>query len=610
MRKYLFGLIGFVAFGMLAGVGSVQAQVQVEVVRDYQVSNAGEMQVKEVENIRNTFKDRYIPRGTERQQFFVISAESTDKRAEVAETIYNSLSFQIDGRAGTYRKVSSENIYGIAYNLPRDLSAGQSLKIQVTYNHPELAERSGGILDAYIPAFSSDFQFSQGSTAYTYKTTLHLPSDSGQENIISVEPLTRRSEGGFEIYEFAQEKLKGAFVWVQRGSQQVFDFTLTQELPATENASVGNLDEYQVILPRDIAEVYVAQKVYFRELSPTPLAVQSDEYGNLIATYRKRSDEKLTVRVKGYAVVTHQRGELTSAGKLADVSQLQDYQQYLQPAEYWEVKSTAIGEFATTSVAQEQDVYKVVSGLYTSVVNRIDYSQVKRFGLNERQGALRTLQGGAAVCMEYSDLYLTLLRNRGVPARAVFGYGYDSRLSADAQEAHQWVQAYLPGYQNWASIDVTWGESGTQVIGGDLNHFYTHVAVADPNSPPVLSRLALSSSATELPGPQFSVSVRADLPAGEYLTPQDLLQRHPPVPGFLGDYYVQALREKFTASATSLFSEPRRIDMQGWLLLVSTIVLGVALLVVILRLVWLTVRGFFRVLWKLFSREPRPKPRL
>ena len=55
--------------------------------------------------------------------------------------------------------------------------------------------------------------------------------------------------------------------------------------------------------------------------------------------------------------------------------------------------------------------------------------------------------------MEYSDLFLTLARAQGIPARAAFGYGYDARIGENQQDAHQWVQVYLPGMKEWLSID-------------------------------------------------------------------------------------------------------------------------------------------------------------
>jgi hypothetical protein len=271
--------------------------------------------------------------------------------------------------------------------------------------------------------------------------------------------------------------------------------------------------------------------------------------------------------------------------------------EYLQPAEYWEVNAPAIKQVAAAEANGEDDIYKLVSNVYKSTVDSIDYSEVKKFGINQRQGALTTLEGGAAVCMEYSDLYLTKLRALGVPARATFGYGYDSKLGSDSQEAHQWVQVYFPKFQKWVSVDVTWGESGVDILGGDLNHFYTHVAHEDPNTPSVLTRLSLSQSDVELSSPRYELEVVDNLPSDSgagndtgneadmnLMTTEALLSayRQEKTGASSDNYYLAALLNKYMASFYSLFTNPEVIDTQGWVMILGTfaIILGVFLAVV------------------------------
>lgn len=582
-----FGIL-CLSFGLTTAYNQVQAQIEVEVDREFILSKQGVMSVAENESLTNKFSDRYLPGGSSRSYFFVISAQESSERTAVANIIYNSLTVVLNGEQIDFQRVKEGENYGITYSLRRRLNPNEKQTVRISYIHPELGEKVGGLVDAYIPAFAENFQFQLESTTYRYRTRLKIPKSSGEENIVSVEPASKFSEGDFDVYVFNQDSLIGKFVWVQRGNQQVYKFQLRQQVLATEAKQSGGINQYRMVLPRDIDEVRVAQTVYFTRITPEPLVVAKDSEANIIGVFRAPADRDFEIVLEGYAVVKNKgQGKISGAGRINEIDRVK-FKKYLQPAEFWEVNAKEVEGKVETEVGDQEDVLTILNQLYGSVVEEIDYSQVKRFGLNERQGALKTLQGGAAVCMEYSDLYLTLLRNKGIPARAAFGYGYDSRLGADAQEAHQWVQAYLPEQDNWVSIDVTWGEAGPQLIGGDLNHFYTHVAAVDPNTPSVLSRLTIGAGASDLVGPEFEIEVLAELPINpeSARTNQKLLQQYPGELSSERGYYLAVITSKYKASLTNLFSQPSQIDLQGWLLLGLSSLGLLIILALGLKVVW------------------------
>ncbi|MFW5702761.1 MAG: transglutaminase-like domain-containing protein [Candidatus Dojkabacteria bacterium] len=586
-------LIALLAVGwLLFGAGQVEALVDVEVDRVYTLSEQGVMSVSETETITNTFDNQFIPAGSERKHYFVISAQEPEQREQVAEAIYDTLRVSIQSNPVSFTRFQEGNLYGASYKTTSQLNPKEIQRVQIRYVHPELGERVGGLLDAYIPAFSEDFEFEQGNTKYTYRTRLRIPSSAGTENIVSVEPNSNFSEGNFDVYVFDQNKLLGKFVWVQRGDSQVYKFSLVQPLLPTAERASGDINRYKIIIPRDMVEERIEQRIYLTEISPEPIGINVDADGNLIGVFQVDANEETDVRIEGYALLQNRGAERRLsevAGSLEALDEVDGSSAdvYLSESEFWEVGNSAIQEAALEKGGETTDVYELASNIYEQVVAEIDYSEVKRFGINESQGALRTLEGGAAVCMEYSDLYLSLLRARGVPTRAAFGYGYDSRLAGNAQEPHQWVQVYLPGTNSWITVDVTWGETGANVIGGDLNHFFTHVASSDPNTPSVLSRLSLSGGG-ELLSPEFEVEVVESIPENveqEALTQEELLEKYPEVEANSQDYYLETLRSKYLASWENLAGgRTNEIDTQGWLLMVSSILLGVVALLVFVNL--------------------------
>jgi len=238
-------------------------------------------------------------------------------------------------------------------------------------------------------------------------------------------------------------------------------------------------------------------------------------------------------------------------GKLSEITQ--DFQsQYLSPAKYWEVNNSKIQSQAKQIRGTQTNVYDITTQTYEFVVNRIDYSDVKRFGINERQGAVKTLEGGAAVCMEYSDLYLTLMRAQGIPARAAFGYGYDPKLSSSSQESHQWVQVYAPALDEWVSVDVTWGENGPALIGGDLNHFYTHVASKSPNDPPGIASSGFGN--LDLESAEYKIDVLSSLPNEDFLTSSELLEKYPYTGENVDEGFIDLAKSKIEATYTNVIN--------------------------------------------------------
>jgi transglutaminase-like putative cysteine protease len=68
-------------------------------------------------------------------------------------------------------------------------------------------------------------------------------------------------------------------------------------------------------------------------------------------------------------------------------------------------------------------------------------------------------QNGTGVCQDFTNLFITLARLLGIPARYVCGYLYTgnngaSRASSDA--SHAWVQLYIPNI-GWKGFDPTNG---------------------------------------------------------------------------------------------------------------------------------------------------------
>lgn len=519
MKKLLLTLLFLTTCYAIFPQGVDAAIVSKQVERDYLVS-ADNVKVTEKVTATVTNPDFLVAAGSE-EVFVIFNPELSDPdfqskldlalpTVRVTDATGNPLNYTTE--------VDGQNLL-IKVRRTRNLLYNQPDIIVFSYNSFALINKAGAIYDLYIPSFAADYKFLTDTTETTVSTAVRIPKSLGEINFILPDQAADDA-GDNWLINFTQQQLTGKVSWIQIGTKQYYSFDITQPYTATTRVPIF-FNTYTILLPRDIDTGDARQKVYFSEISPAPDVVDLDEDGNLVAKFSVPANAGGEIHIKGYVEVeTTHAIDITKSGKLSDVPDR--LASDLEPAAYWEVDAPEIQKQAAEIKGESTDVYDLITKTYAFVINRIDYSEVKRFGLNERQGALRTLQGGAAVCMEYADLFIALMRAEGVPARAALGYGYDSRSGNVADSSHQWAEVYLPAYDKWLAVDTTWGESGTAAIGGNLNHLYKYIASSQPDMPAPVTAAYFGTLDT-ITDDSFTIAALSDIPENETLTDQTAL---------------------------------------------------------------------------------------
>jgi hypothetical protein len=556
VRKYFKTITGFcsIVFFFLFFLNQIHAKINVTIDRTYEVTEDRKMKVVEVQTIANRTENLYIPKD-ETVEFRILGFRSDDEKSkQIISNALQSVVVSENGQRKNYQVEETNDFAVLKFIYGANLLSGDTRSFRIEYIHEGLVYQNGALLDLYIHAFASNFTFASENTSYTYLTKLKVPKTIDKEiNFVSPEPKISQ-DANFSIYQFDQNQLIDHYVWLQLGRLQIYDFKITQHINPTENFLTGLQNKFRLILPRDFLAGEVKQKVFFENISPEPKSVFQDDAGNIFAEFEFSSDHSSQIQINGYAKV-ERIDDIDFAQVVTNIDQIPQHKiaKYTHAAPFWEVNSEPIEQKAEELKGDLINTYDIALNVYEYIVNTIDYSDVKRFGINERQGALKTLQGGSAVCMEYSDLYLSLMRSIGIPSRAVFGYGYDPRYPSTDQESHQWVQIYMPGFDDWVDVDVTWGESGDYLVGGDLNHFYTHTAYIDPNTPAMISRYSYGNQA-ELSTPDFEIVTIETLPKQEqeYQSIQDLLEMYPELEESDLDFFIRQFQNRITAGFTSL----------------------------------------------------------
>lgn len=524
VRKFIF--IPIIAFLWLCfGATAVHASVLTKTY-DRTYTMVGD-HVHATETITTTVSDPnfYIPADS-KEVFTVFDPiiNDTNAAAKIQQTMPTIA--VVDGAGATQQFTTQVNGQDINVYVPRtrNITYTNPLTLSVSYDSYSLSSRNGALYDLYIPSFSKDFQFSDSTTDRTFNTTVLIPKNLGELSLVVPDKQAQDSGDNWKL-SFSQQDLTGTVSWIQIGTTQYYQFEIKQPYPASTNVPVF-YNTFSVLLPRNVDAGPVTQSVLFTGITPTPDSVTTDENGNLVANFIVPANRDGEIDIKGYVTTKHNlQVDIKDSGNISDISPA-IIAANTQPAQYWEVDASQIQDAAKQLKGDSTNVYDLVSKTYQFVVSKINYDEVKRFGLNQRQGALATLLKGSGVCMEYSDLFIALMRAEGVPARGAFGYGYDSRSTNGEDAAHQWAEVYDPKLNAWIAVDTTWGESGPAVIGGDLNHFYKYVASVDPNTPSPVE-VSYLGSLGPIKDENFQINALASIPDTSGVTEANLLSTYP-----------------------------------------------------------------------------------
>jgi hypothetical protein len=212
--------------------------------------------------------------------------------------------------------------------------------------------------------------------------------------------------------------------------------------------------------------------VYLNKLDPKPESIRIDADNNVLASYTLQPNQKITVRTDILAEVRYLKYDLARSGQLGDIPR--DLKsKYTKATHYWNSDNPVIKQKAESLTKDKKNVAEMVRAINNYVIETLNYNNEK-IKYNVRQGSLEAFKNpNNAVCLEYSDLTIAMLRSVGIPARMPVGYGYSGNLKQStsvSDSLHSWVEAYVPNV-GWINLDPTWGEKFNNFGISDIDHF-------------------------------------------------------------------------------------------------------------------------------------------
>jgi len=327
-----------------------------------------------------------------------------------------------------------------------NIGKGTVNNFYLSFDQSNLFKVNGNIWEVGLPTV-------ENKTDGIYQIKVILPLDSDKK--ISIAKPKPSSIVNNEIYWLNP---KEKTVYAVFGDNQIYQAELIYNLK--------NQEVYPVFQEIAFPPETLYQKVFVDSISPIPEMVYQDTDGNYLARYSLKPLEAKKIIFKGFIQVFTKPQD-----KMIDYSRdlfLNQKNYLLSQQSYWTIKSLdKIKELNS------------VESIYRFVVNSLSYDYQKlKSSNNLRLGAEKTLINPTrAVCLEFTDLFVGLAREKGIFSREIEGYGFSfdpklQPLSLASDVLHAWPEYYNQDLGIWQPVDPTWeNTSGIDYFSSfDLNH--------------------------------------------------------------------------------------------------------------------------------------------
>lgn len=337
-----------------------------------------------------------------------------------------------DGVIPTTLDDKNPNSKSIKLAFPKRYTGlSESNAFTLQFDTKDIAKKQGNIWEVNIPGIEEPDDFSN------YNSTITVPPSFGLASIIK--PSTKGATSDKIV--LSKDEIGKSGVYILYGDKQYYSFSLKYNISNPNLFPVST----EIALPPQTNY----QNVITSSFSILPEDVRRDSDGNWIAEYKLSPQQKEQVVVNGVVEVLSQpQSEELSAQQISN---------YTKSVKFWNTKDNEILKVAAT-LATPQDIYDYVVKTLSYNYSKIATDNIRLGG----GGALKDPKN--SVCLEFTDLFVTLARAKGIPARSVEGFAYTQNsklrpLSLVNDILHAWPEYYDKGQKKWIMVDPTWGNT-------------------------------------------------------------------------------------------------------------------------------------------------------
>ncbi len=355
-------------------------------------------------------------------------------------------------------KTSDDN----GYITPKIISDGDKTKIELEFSNPAVGKDSentfflnfdqanlfkinGKIWEVVLPVI-------ENTQNESYKVIVNLPETTNKKISIA-KPNPDSVTGNKIIWNDPHTKT----IYAVFGDSQAYQTELSYHLKNDQIYPVFT----EVAFPPETAN----QKFFLESINPPPESVRLDEDGNYLGKYFLKPLEAKTIVYKSVIEVYSKTREDSTPYFRSLINSQKHY--LLTEKKYWQI----------AKVEKIKDVNSPKE-IYDFVTSNLKYNYNKINSNNKRLGAdVVLLNPDQAVCMEFTDLFIAIAREKGIYSREIQGYGFSldqklQPLSLSSDILHAWPEYYDIKTENWIAVDPTWeNTSGIDYFSSfDLNH--------------------------------------------------------------------------------------------------------------------------------------------
>lgn len=299
----------------------------------------------------------------------------------------------------------------------------------------------------------------------SYQVIVNLP-EATTKKISIAKPLP----DSVSVNKIIWNNPKTKTIYAVFGDSQVYQADLTYYLRNDQIYPIFT----EVAFPPETAN----QKIFIHSVNPPPESVRRDEDGNYLAKYFLKPLETKTITYNGLIQVYAKTRDEAVAQIRNELNEQRNY--LLTAKKYWQLSQV-------DSIKNFNDP----KDIYNFVTSNLKYNYDKLSSQNKRLGADFVLSHpDQAVCLEFTDLFVAMSREKGIYSREIEGYGFSLNprlqpLSLASDILHAWPEYYDLKTESWIAVDPTWeNTSGIDYFSSfDLNHIVFAIHGKNPDYP-------------------------------------------------------------------------------------------------------------------------------